>query len=166
MLRHRGLEIPAKLHIILFCGPSRPVFCISLSPIVSQPSSLVILSCQSATVPLRPCLRFCQCLHGIAIVFPMFHHRLPVVIRSPDLWLRSGSRSFSLVFRLRYCSVFSVILFPAQPGFLSITVYSYLSISFFALDIRCPCSPTCIFVPRLGLLPSFSSPPSLSLHLD
>ena len=48
-------------------------------------SSPVILPCQSATVPLRPCLRSCQCLHGIAIVFPLLHHRIPAVIRSPDL---------------------------------------------------------------------------------
>src|SRR5271170_5367522 len=44
------------------------------------------------------------------------------------------------------------IIFPGATWFsLSITVYFYLSISFFPLDIRCPCSPTCFFVPSLGL---------------
>src|SRR5271154_3200915 len=35
----------------------------------------------------RLLLRSCQCLHGFAIASPLFHYRIPAVIRSPDLWL-------------------------------------------------------------------------------
>ena len=125
----------------MFRSPSLSCFC--------NLSSLVFLSCQSATVRLR----LCQCLHGFAIVFPILH-QIPVVIRSPDLWLPFG---FSvLLFRLRHLFCFSALflgfIFSGATWFsLSITVYPYLSISFFAFDIRCPCSPTCSFVPSLGL---------------
>src|SRR5277367_6109209 len=61
----------------MFRSPSLSCFCNSSSP--------VIIPCQSATVRLRPC----QCLHGFAIVFPIPHHRIPVVIPL-------DSRSFSL----------------------------------------------------------------------
>jgi hypothetical protein len=125
----------------MFRSPSLSRFC--------NLSSLVFLSCQSATVHLR--LRLCQCLHGFAIVLPALH-QIPVVVRSPDLWLLFG---FSvLLFRLRlryYCYVLSVHpLFRRNLDLISITVYCYLGISFLVFNIRCPCSPTCSFVPSLG----------------
>ena len=72
---------------------------------------------------------------------------------SPDLWLLFGFSVLPLVsFNLSaICYVLSV--YPVSRRnlvFSRITVYSYLGISFFAFDIRCPCSPTCIFVPSLG----------------
>jgi hypothetical protein len=42
---------------------------------------------------------------------------------------------FSLVFRLRYCSVFSVILFPAQPGFVSASPFIPISAFISSLSI-------------------------------
>jgi hypothetical protein len=42
------------------------------------------------------------------------------------------------------------ILFRRNLVFTQYHRYPYLSISFFAFDIRCPCSPTCSFVPSLG----------------
>jgi hypothetical protein len=47
------VEGPSKTSHFILRLPSRPVSRISLSPIVSQPSSPVIISCQSATVRLR-----------------------------------------------------------------------------------------------------------------
>ena len=81
------VEGPSKTSLFILHLPSRPVSCISLSRLsCPQPSSSVIISCQSATVRLR------LCLHSIAIVFPIFHQIL-VVVRSPDLWLPLDSRS-------------------------------------------------------------------------
>jgi hypothetical protein len=54
--------------------------------------------------------------------------------------------------------------FPAQPGFVSTSPVIPISISFFAFDIRCPCSPTCFFVPSLGLFYRRST--LLFFHLD
>jgi hypothetical protein len=111
------VEGPSKTSVFILRLPSRPITSYQSSFYrLCNSSSPVIASCQSAAVRLHPCLRLCQCLHGIAIVFPLFHHRIPAVIRSPDLWLPFGFSVSSLVFRLRYCSVFSVTLFPAQPA--------------------------------------------------
>jgi len=117
---------------------------------------------------LHLCL--CQCLRGFAIVFPILR-QIPVVIRSPDLWLPFG---FSVVLsRLPSPLLFCFLSHPLSGATwipLSITVYSYLSISLFAFDIRCPCSPTCFFVPSsLGLFyrrsPLHLSYPSTSIDL-
>jgi hypothetical protein len=110
---------------------------------------------QFLSIGCRLRLRSRQCLHGFAIVFPILH-QIPVVIRSPDLWLPFGfsvslSRLPSPSFVLFLGLVPQPHLFRHNLDFLITTVYSYLSISFFAFDIRCPCSPTCIFVPRVGL---------------
>jgi len=103
-----------------FRSPSLSCFC--------NRSSLVITSCQSAAVCLCPCLCQCQCLHGIAIVFPLFHHRIPVVIRSPDLWLPLWILGLvSLVSVSVICSVFSSSCSGATWFSLSITVYSQCS---------------------------------------
>src|SRR5271168_1322320 len=88
----------------MFRSPSLSCFCKSLSP--------VILSYQSTTVPLCPCLRFCQCLHGIAIVIPLFHYRIPAVIRSPDLWLPFG---FSVFLSLSSPSPLFVLFSQLHP---------------------------------------------------
>ena len=107
----------------MFRSPSLSRFCNLSSP--------VILSCQSATVRLRPCLRLCQCLHGFAIVFPILH-QIPVVIRSPDLWLPFGFSVFlsRLPSPLLFC--FLNHPFPAQPGFVStspvIAISAFLSL--------------------------------------
>jgi hypothetical protein len=86
VLRHRGLlKVPAKLHIL------SSVFRLGQSPV-----SVFLLSCcnSSSSVTFMPIgyrlrLHFCLCLHGFAIVFPILH-QIPVVIRSPDLWLPFG----------------------------------------------------------------------------
>src|SRR5271154_284193 len=79
----------------------------------------------------RLLLRSCQCLHGFAIASPLFHYRIPAVIRSPDLWLPLGfsvsSLSFpspqlfyySIVFLSRRNLVFSASLFIPISAFLS-----------------------------------------------
>ena len=107
---HGGFDVYPTLASIFFLGVprircswwvyrvpcSRVTVCVYLfRPVTSRPSSMfrspslscfcnlsspVILSCQSATVRLRPCLRPCQCLHGIAIVLLVLH-QIPVVIR-------------------------------------------------------------------------------------
>ena len=111
----------------MFRSPSLSCFCNSSSP--------VIIPCQSATVRLR--LR--QCLHGIAIVFSLFHLRIPVVVRSPDLWLLSGFSVFSLVSVSVLCSVsrpcFSASSLPAQPGFLSASPFIPISAFLSSLSI-------------------------------
>jgi hypothetical protein len=94
------------------------------------------LSCQSATGHLR--LRLC--LHGIAIVFLFFHHRIPAVVRSPDLWLLFGFSVSSLVSVSVICSVsrHQPSSFPAQPGFPSAS--PFILISAFFLRFRYPVS--------------------------
>jgi hypothetical protein len=113
------------------------------------------LSCQSATVHFR--LRSCQRLHVIAIVFsfisspdPRSHPLNVLRIYGSSLDSRSySSVSVSAIIVLFLGLVSRLHLFRHNLDFLT-TVYSYLGISFFAFDIRCPCSPTCFFVPSLG----------------
>jgi hypothetical protein len=128
----------------MFRSPSLSCFCNLSSPI--------ILSCQSATVFV---FVFVFDLVNVSTVSPfvflLFHHRIPVVVRSPDLWLPFGFSVLSSVSVSVICSILSSSCSGATWFSLNITVYPYLSISFFAFDIRCPCSPTCFFVPRLGL---------------
>jgi len=86
VLRHRGLlKVPAKLHFL------SSVFRLGQSPV-----SVFLLSCCNSSssvtfmsIGYRLRLRLCLCLHGFAIVFPILH-QIPVVIRSPDLWLPFG----------------------------------------------------------------------------
>ena len=106
----------------MFRSPSLSCFCNLSSP--------VILSCQSATVRLRPCLRSRQCLHGFAIVFLLFHHQIPVVVRSPDLWLLFGFSVLLFSSPSPSFVLFSRLPVPAQPGFLStpfIPISAFLS---------------------------------------
>ena len=103
------------------------------------PSS--IPSCQSATVHLRPRLCQGQC-YTVSAFSPI---------------LRQNPVGFSVLSHVSASAICSV---PAQPGFpFGITVYyCYLGICFFAY----PCSPTCFFVPSLGL---FCCRSTLHLHL-
>jgi hypothetical protein len=96
----------------------------------------------------RLLLLFCS---GCATVSPLS----PILRQNPV-----GFSVLSHVSASAICSVFSVLSsVPAQPGFpFNITVYCYLGICFFA----CPCSPTCFFVPSLGLSYRRST---LHLHL-
>src|SRR5271155_2916906 len=145
-----------------FRSPSLSCFCNSSSP--------VIISCQSATVFVLVFV-----FVNVSTVSPLsFQYFTTGPLQSsvlriygPPLWI------LCLLFRLRLRYLFcflSFIIFPGATWFsLSITVYSYLSISFFAFDIRCPCSPTCIFVPSFGLFycrsPFHPSHPSTSIKI-
>jgi hypothetical protein len=116
----------------------------------------------------RLCLCLCLC-HSLALVFPILH-QIPVVVRSPDLWLpfRFSVSSLISVSVSLICSVLSSSCSGATWFPLSITVIpisaflSSLSIS--GVLAAQPAS----FVPSLGLFYRRPPPlhPFISFHLD
>src|SRR5271170_906425 len=104
-----------------FRSPSLPCFCNSSSP--------VIISCQSAFVFVN-----------VSTVSPLSSHYFTTgSLQSSVLRIYGSSldsRSFSLVFRLRCCSVFSASSSsPAQPGFPSASPFIPISAFLSSLSI-------------------------------
>src|SRR5271155_1701280 len=139
-----------------FRSPSLSCFCNSSSP--------VIISCQSATVFVFVNVSTVSLLSS--------HYFTTGSLQSSVLRIYGSSldsRSFSLVFRLRYCSVFSVILFPAQPGFLSASPFIPISAFLSSLSISgvLAAQPACLFLASVYstvvlLHPSILSPRLIS----
>jgi hypothetical protein len=117
----------------MFRSPSLSCFCNfrapSFFPVNRLPSS-------SSSSSMSPRLRHCP---SCSSPDPRSH---PLSGFMAPLWI------LGLLFRLRlrYLLCFLSASCSGATWFsLVITVYSHLSISFFAFDIRCPCSPTCFF---------------------
>ena len=101
----------------------------------SNLSSPVILSCQSATVRLHSC----QCLHGFAIGFLLFHHRIPVVIRWTFFGFMAPLWILGLLSRLRLRHLFCSLVFLFRRNLVFSQHRLFLSRHFF-LRFRYPVS--------------------------
>src|SRR5271154_7446228 len=153
----RLVYVPAKFNVsisfaVAFLQPFEP-----RRPFLS----IGYRSSSSSSLSMSP--RYRHCLFIVSPPDPCSH---PFSGFMAPLWILD---LISLVSVFIICSVLSSCS-GATWFSLSITVYSYLSISFFAFDIRCPCSPTCFFVPSsLGLFyrrsPLHLSYPSTSIKI-
>jgi hypothetical protein len=105
-------------------------------------------------------LRSCQCLYGFAIVLPILH-QIPVVVRSPDLWLLFGFSVSSLSrLRLRYLFCSLIICSGATWFYLRITVIPISAfLSSLSISGVLAAQPALSFLASV-FLPSFYSPPS------
>jgi hypothetical protein len=153
LCHRRLLKVTAKLHFLYSVLRLGPLPHISLSPIVSQlePSSPVINSCQMATI-------FVFILVNVSTVSPLSFQYFTARSLSPSIPLFTSPLGF-LAFSSVSVSPVSVSVFvPVSQSPLSGAIWifsasSLIAISAFvsSLEIRCPCSATCFFVPSLAL---------------